>query len=86
MIKNIINFPVILLINILNLGAKNVTVKQKTIEKLKQIFDSRNKYDHCGICKTPFISMFLETGTLLPEQKIDCKPVGNTKLNYLNPS
>ncbi|XKL65385.1 hypothetical protein PGB90_008805 [Kerria lacca] len=56
-------------------SAKNVTVKQKTIEKLKQIFDSRNKYDHCGICKTPFISMFLETGTLLPEQKIDCKPV-----------
>lgn len=28
------------------------------------------------MCQTPFISNSLETGTLLPNQKIDCKPLG----------
>ncbi|XP_065206224.1 coiled-coil domain-containing protein 22 homolog [Planococcus citri] len=50
------------------------SIRQKTAEELKKILSSKSK-DHNGMCLTPFISTALETGALLPNQKIDCQPL-----------
>lgn len=57
--------------------AQGIGIRQKIGEELKNIFSAAgSEAKPFGICKTPFVSAFLETGTLLPNQKIDCKPLG----------
>lgn len=55
---------------------QGVGIRQKISEELKNIFSAAgSEAKPYVICKTPFVSAFLETGTLLPNQKIDCKPL-----------
>lgn len=52
-----------------------VSIKQKVGEELRNIFASRTKFEFS--CQSPFLSVDVETGTLLPNQRIDCKPIGS---------
>lgn len=63
------------------IGKKSVTLKQKTVEELEKALKSKSN-EYYGMCRTPFISTSLETGTLLPNQKIDCQPLGTNEFHF----